>query len=53
MPHGARQVDIHVGTLSKAFGALGGFAACTASLKSYLLNKWVCLKLVGTGLCGW
>jgi 8-amino-7-oxononanoate synthase len=33
------QVDVHVGTLSKAFGCLGGFAATSASMKQLLLNK--------------
>jgi len=32
-------VDIHVGTLSKAFGALGGFAATTRVLRDWLLNR--------------
>ncbi|GAX79251.1 hypothetical protein CEUSTIGMA_g6691.t1 [Chlamydomonas eustigma] len=33
------QVDVHVGTLSKAFGALGGFAACSRDLKSLFMNR--------------
>jgi 8-amino-7-oxononanoate synthase len=32
-------VDVHVGTLSKAAGALGGFAACTPALRALLLNR--------------
>lgn len=35
----ADAVDIHVGTLSKAFGALGGFAATTRVLRDWLLNR--------------
>lgn len=33
------QVDVHVGTLSKAAGSHGGFAACSAAVRSLLLNK--------------
>ncbi len=33
------EVDINVGTLSKAFGSLGGFAATSKSIKEYLTNK--------------
>ncbi|GLC45878.1 hypothetical protein PLESTM_001796000 [Pleodorina starrii] len=33
------EVDLHVGTLSKAFGALGGFVACSSHFKSLLLNR--------------
>ena len=33
------EVDIHIGTLSKAVGAHGGFVACRANIKSFLLNK--------------
>ena len=33
------QVDLHVGTLSKAFGALGGFVACSRPMKQLLLNR--------------
>ncbi len=33
------QVDLHVGTLSKAFGALGGFVACSRAMKQLLLNR--------------
>jgi 8-amino-7-oxononanoate synthase len=32
-------VDVHVGTLSKAFGCLGGFAACSSRLRALLLNR--------------
>lgn len=32
-------IDINVGTLSKAFGALGGFASTTESLRSWILNN--------------
>lgn len=35
----ADDVDLHVGTLSKAFGALGGFVACSSAFKRYLSNK--------------
>ncbi|EIE22204.1 PLP-dependent transferase [Coccomyxa subellipsoidea C-169] len=33
------EVDLHIGTLSKAVGAHGGFVACQADLKSLLINK--------------
>ena len=35
----SEEVDVHIGTLSKAVGAHGGFVACSAALKSLLLNK--------------
>ncbi len=35
----ADQVDVHIGTLSKAIGAQGGFVACSRSVKSLLLNR--------------
>ena len=35
----ADQVDLHLGTMSKAFGAQGGFVACRRDLKALLLNQ--------------
>ena len=32
-------VDVHVGTLSKAAGSHGGFVACSAAMRSLLLNR--------------
>jgi len=32
-------VDVHVGTLSKAIGSQGGFIACSRAMKQYLVNK--------------
>jgi len=34
----ANQIDIITGTLSKAFGCLGGFAAASAEMVEYLIN---------------
>ncbi|KAL4424876.1 hypothetical protein ABPG77_002099 [Micractinium sp. CCAP 211/92] len=35
----AADVDLHVGTLSKAFGCLGGFVACSRRWKQLLQNR--------------
>ena len=35
----ADQVDLHVGTLSKAVGALGGFVACSESLARWITSR--------------
>eukprot|EP00878_Enallax_costatus_P027038 GHUV01029068.1.p1 GENE.GHUV01029068.1~~GHUV01029068.1.p1 ORF type:complete len:225 (+),score=16.15 GHUV01029068.1:90-677(+) len=32
-------IDIHVGTLSKAAGSLGGFVACSSTVRQLLLNR--------------
>lgn len=39
MQRAAAAVDATVGTLSKAFGCLGGFAACSSRLRALLLNR--------------
>jgi 8-amino-7-oxononanoate synthase len=35
----ADAVDVQIGTLSKALGSLGGFAACSQALREWLINK--------------
>jgi len=35
----ADEIDIHIGTLSKAFGCMGGFVACSARWKDYFVNS--------------
>lgn len=35
----SEEVDVHIGTLSKAMGAHGGFVACQADIRTFLLNK--------------
>ncbi len=33
------QVDVEVGTLSKAVGSLGGFCCCSTDMRRWLLNR--------------
>ncbi|KAK9903520.1 hypothetical protein WJX75_007927 [Coccomyxa subellipsoidea] len=35
----SEEVDLHIGTLSKAVGAHGGFVACRSELKTLLINR--------------
>lgn len=35
----SHDVDVHIGTLSKAFGSLGGFVSTTRSVKQLLINR--------------
>lgn len=35
----SEEVDVHVGTLSKAIGSQGGFVACSRGVKKLLLNR--------------
>ena len=35
----SHEVDVHIGTLSKAFGSLGGFVSSTRAIKQLLLNR--------------
>lgn len=35
----ASAVDVQTGTLSKALGSLGGFAACSAAMRELLINR--------------
>ncbi|WIA31389.1 hypothetical protein OEZ86_002288 [Tetradesmus obliquus] len=35
----AADIDVHIGTLSKAIGAQGGFVACSSKLRALLLNR--------------
>ena len=33
------EIDLHIGTLSKAFGGIGGFVTCSRSWKDLLVNR--------------
>lgn len=39
LPPGNDCIDVAMGTLSKALGSFGGFAACSSHLREFLINK--------------